>query len=211
MKTFTYAMLAPVISIFCLCTVMMDPVSSPSKEKTNEQPPIQKVSHALGGFFPFEDNSNAWWYTESGGNTVHILVTDTISDDGVVYFRVSFRENRVDTTDDWFKRSLGGIYFGQSLAGDYDLFLPVKIDSVKGSFVSGAASADYVFFDSLSVNGAMLRNVLQLNYTRPLIHGFDELTLSDSLGIVELIDHSGRWPVSYEIDSCSIGGIRRKY
>jgi len=202
-----------VVSTQCLCTVMVDPAnpsSTPTTEKQNEQQ-NRKISRTLTGYFPFQDNSNAWWYSESGGNTVRILVTDTISDDGIVYFRVSFRENRVDTTDDWFKQSAGGIYFGEALAGEYDLFLPATIDSISGGFTSGANNAAYAYHDSLTVNYFMHRHVLCLKYTAPLIHGFDEITLADSIGIVELIDHHGRWPISYHIDSCRISGTMSEF
>jgi len=208
MKTVLYTLTLIYVWLMCLCTVMMD---EPETAKPNDPPSNPRVARKIGGLFPFEDNSNAWYYTESGGNTVRILVTDTISDDGVIYYRVSFRENRVDTTDDWFQRSTMGIYFGQSLAGKYNLFLPAKIDSVSGSFVSGGPMADYTYYDSLLVNGTLFHNVLRLRYDAPLIHGFDVLTLADSVGIVELIDHHGRWPISYEIDSCSISGIIRKF
>lgn len=203
-----------VVSTQCLCTVMVDPAnpsSTPYTENQNSQPQNRKISRTITGYFPFQDNSNAWWYTESGGNTVRILVTDTISDDGIVYFRVSFRENRVDTTDDWFKQSAGGIYFGEALVGEYDLFLPAKIDSTSGGFTSGANDATFAYYDSLAINYFMHHHVLCLKYTTPLIHGFDEITLADSIGIVELIDHHGRWPISYHIDSCRISGTMRKF
>jgi hypothetical protein len=163
----------------------------------------------IGGFFPFEDNSNRWNYSESGGNTVGILVTDTISDDGSTYFRVSFRENRVDTTDDWFLRSTSGVFFGQSLTGNYDLFLPSKVDSLSGNFESAGSTVSYEYYDSLSINGTAFSHAVHLHYNNPIIHGFDEITLVDSIGIVELVDHSGRWPIYYTIDSCRVGGNSR--
>jgi hypothetical protein len=191
---------------------MMDPSSpssNPYTENQNSRPQNLKISRMITGYFPFQDNSNAWWYTESGGNTVRILVTDTISDDGIIYFRVSFRENRVDTTDDWFKQSAGKIYFGEALAGKYDLFLPDKIDSTSGGFTSGANDAAFAYHDSLAINDFVHHHVLCIKYATPLIHGFDEIALADSIGIIELIDHSGRWPISYHIDSCRISGVMR--
>jgi hypothetical protein len=161
--------------------------------------------------FPFTDNSNWWRYTEAGGNTVSIMVIDTISDDNIRYYRVSFRENRVDTTNDWFQQSSAGIFFSASLIGNYRLFLPAAIDSVSGTFTSGGATVRYSYFDSLSVNGINFNRVVKLSYSLPLLHGFSEIVFADSIGIVRLTDHTGRWPISYTIDSCSVSGIVRKF
>jgi hypothetical protein len=205
------AIVCTIVALTCCCHVLVDGPSQPGQHQPKEQPSKQKFSRNIAGFFPFENNMNTWNYTESGGNTVTIVVTDTISDDGITYFRVSFRENRVDTTDDWFKRSPKGIYFGQSLTGDYDLFLPGKVDSISGSFISAKSSVSYHYYDSLDVNGSMLYNVLTLHYNYPIIHGFDDITLADSIGIVKLVDHNGRWPISYAIDSCVVGGTTRAF
>jgi hypothetical protein len=185
--------------------------SSTDQSTPSPQPENQKTSKKIGGFFPFEDNSNKWHYTEPGGNTVTIAVTDTISDDGVTYFRVSFRENRVDTTDDWFSRSSAGIYFGQSLTGAYDLFLPTAIDTRSGVFESGDSKVTYTLYDSLEVNKSMFHDVVRLHYSQPIIHGFDDIVLADLIGIVSLVDDNGRWPINYAIDSCSVGGVARKF
>jgi hypothetical protein len=205
------------LSLMCFCTFLMDGPTQPatndhySGNKPSDPVPHQQFSKKIGGFFPFEDNSNRWNYTESGGNTVVILVTDTISDDGITYFRVSFRENRVDTTDDWFMRSVTGVYFGQSLTGKYGLFLPARLDSVSGTFESSGSTVVFDYYDSLSVNGVRYKNVVHLKYNNPIIHGFDEITLADSIGIVELVDHTGRWPINYAIDSCRVGGNSRSF
>ena len=203
------------VSLVSFCTVMVDnpPALSDTNDhySINNHPENQQATRKIEGFFPFEDNSNIWNYTESGGNTVTIIVTDTISDDGVTYFRVSFRENRVDTTDDWFLRSSNGIYFGQSLTGDYDLFLPVALNSVSGSFKSKGSIVAYDYYDSLIVNGMLFYNVLHLHYSNPIIHGFDDVTLVDLIGIVQLVDHNGRWPILYAIDSCRVGGDLKKF
>jgi hypothetical protein len=103
-------------------------------------PPVinQRVRIQTKKMFPFENNRNWWNYTESSGNNLEMRVTDTISDDDIMYYRVAFRELRVDTTDDWFKSSpSGNIMFGQSLTGMYDQFLPREIDSLNGSFPAG--------------------------------------------------------------------------
>jgi hypothetical protein len=199
------------VALTCCCHMLVDSQPGSQHQQTTDQPTRQNTLRNIAGFFPFENNSNIWNYTESGGNRVKIMVTDTISDDGVTYFRVSFRENRVDTTDDWFMRSAKGIYFGQSLTGNYDLFLPHKVDSISGTFISAKLTVSYHCYDSLTVNGSMFYNVLALHYNYPIIHGFDSITLADSIGIVQLVDDNGRWPISYGIDSCVVGGTARTF
>ena len=232
MKTILHFSLILMLSLVCSCDVMIDgPTKHGSSQYSNDQNSIDQnstdqhstdqhstdqnssrvISKRIAGFFPFEDNSNRWYYTESGGNTVTILVTDTISDDGITYFRVSFRENRVDTTDDWFSRSTEGVYFGKSLTGEYDLFLPAVLNSISGVFESAGLTVTYDYYDSLEINGFIFRNVLSLHYNHPIIHGFNEIILVDSIGIVKLVDNSGRWPINYAIDSCSINGTLRKF
>lgn len=170
-----------------------------------------KITFNTSLLFPFEDNTNWWHYTESGGNTVFIEVTDTISDDKTLYFKVSFKENRVDTTDDWFKRTAGGIMFAPSLAGPYDMFLPAQIDSVKGHFYSGTSCVDYTFRDSLSIGSTVFRHVLVLDFDMPILHGFTEIAFADSIGIIELKDSNERWPIDYTIDGCGVSGNVKRY
>jgi hypothetical protein len=172
----------------------------------------QKRLHlSMKNYFPFEDNSNWWKFSESSGNNLYILVTDTISDDNVTYYRISFREQKVDTTDDWFKRSAGDIMFGLSLTGMYKKFLPAYIDSVNGSFNNGTNIVNYSYYDSLIVDTKMFHKVLVLSYSVPVIHGFDEITIADSFGIIQLRDFNGRWPITYTLDSCSTGETVRRF
>jgi hypothetical protein len=213
MKTLIRILCLAAISLACSCAIAVNDPDSPSGGGGggHDTTPPERFSYKTGGFFPFEDNTNWWHYTESGGNYVDIRVTDTISDNGILYYRVSFQEYRVDTTDDWFQRSVSGVWFGHSLVGTYSLFLPSKIDSVRGSFVSAGPSAAYTYYDSQSVNGALFHHVLALRYSSPLLHGFDAITFVDSIGIVQLQDHHGRWPIIYNIDSCRIYGVMRKF
>jgi hypothetical protein len=201
------------IALASSCIMSVNNPTNPGSHSGNgtTTTPPERFSCATIGFFPFEDNTNRWYYTEGGGNNLSILVTDTISDDGIVYYRVSFRENHVDTTDDWFKRTASGILFGESLAGTYSLFLPAKIDSVAGRIRSAGSMGEFTYYESLSVNGTTFRKALILRYDIPLLHGFDQITFADSVGIVELQDHSGRWPVIYHIDSCSLFGTTKKF
>jgi hypothetical protein len=170
---------------------------------------VKNVSFKTRALFPFEDNSNWWRYSEVQGNQLSIMVTDTISDDGVTYYRVLFQEHWVDTTDDWFKCSSGGIMFGAALSGVYSTFLPAVFNSVSGSFVSGGSTVDYEFHDSTLIGGVMYHNVFVCDYTMPVLHSFDQIIFADSIGIVELKDLGGRWPIEYFLDSCSINGVKR--
>jgi hypothetical protein len=215
MKTIIKTLLGTAIALACSCMVSVNDPETPSGGNGggggHPTPTPVPFTYKTIGFFPFEDNSNRWHYTESGGNDVTIRVTDTISDDGIMYYRVLFEENRVDTTDDWFKRSASGVLFGESLTGSYSLFLPAKIDSVRGGFICAGLSADYTYYDALSMNGITFRHALTLRYSAPLLHGFDVITFADSVGILQLQDHHGRWPIVYTIDSCTLSGVTRKF
>jgi hypothetical protein len=166
----------------------------------------ESFSFNTASLFPFEDNSNWWEYTEAGGNHVSIEVTDTISDDGVLYYRVRFAEERVDTTDDWFKSVGGRTLFGPALSGDFELFLPGRISSTSGSFSSAGSTVDYAYAASAQIGGVTYQRVMQLRYSAPILHGFDEIVFADGVGIVQLNDRNERWPIVYNLDSCSIGG-----
>ncbi len=205
-------------AMFSSCSVWIDaPANTNTNPDTtgthsgNNNSTGGKIIFKTDGLFPFEDNANWWHYTESGGNTVFIEVTDTISDDRILYFKVSFKENRVDTTDDWFKRAASGIMFGPSLAGLYDLFLPSEIDSIKGHFNSGSSSVDYTYRDSVVIGTSVFRHVLVLDYDMPILHGFTEIAFADSVGIIELKDSNERWPINYTIDSCGLSGVVKRY
>jgi hypothetical protein len=170
----------------------------------------QRFTLKTRAFFPFENNSNWWNYTETAGNQMEIKVTDTISDDNVMYYRVSFSEHRVDTTDDWFRQVRGEIQFGTSLTGNYTTFMPSQLDSMTGSFVCGTQRVRYSYRDSMVIDGIAFKKILILRYPTPVIHGFEEITLAESIGIVQLKDYDGRWAVSYTIDSCSVDNIVRE-
>lgn len=162
-------------------------------------------------YFPFENNTNWWHYTETSGNQLEIKVIDTISDDNVCYYRVAFCEQKVDTTDDWFRRSSGSVMFGSSLTGNYNMLIPYIIDSADGSYLCGGGYIRYSLRDSIIINSKVFRNILILNFDVPMIHGFEQIILAESAGIVYMKDSDGRWPVSYIVDSCKINGLTRKY
>jgi hypothetical protein len=219
MKTLLYIASAGIFTLLCSCAFVMngpedqdtyppdDRDTIPDDRNDRKDPFTRKTA----GCFPFEDNTNRWYYTESGGNHVNILVTDTISDDGITYFRVSFREEQVDTTDDWFKRSSNSIYFSSALIGKYDLFLPAKIDSARGSFASGYSRVSYTYNDSLTIGGTLFHGVITLDYATPFLHGFTTIVFAESIGIVQLVDETGRWPITYRIDSCNVSGEELKF
>jgi hypothetical protein len=209
---------AVAISMVGSCSVWVNSPNDPDLIFDTTDPPIQpqqpshpKTPITTAMYFPFQDNTNWWRYTESGSNRVSIDVTDTISDDNVMYYRVSFKENRVDTTDDWFKTSKSGIMFGPSLAGSYSLFLPAKLDSMSGTFYSGQSRIQYAYKDTMRVSGRLFKGIITLTYSSPVLHGFSEIVFADSVGVVQLKDGHGRWPVIYSIDSCSVYGDVKVY
>jgi hypothetical protein len=162
-------------------------------------------------YFPFENNTNWWKFSEASGNPCVIKIVDTISDDNITYYRVSFMENRVDTTDDWFKRCSGDILFGASLTGSYDRFLPSRIESRGGRYTCGSNVIDYEYYDSAVINGLTFKKVISLQYTTPVIHGFDKIMFAEKIGVIMMQDQDGRWPVSYVLDSCSIAGTVSRF
>jgi hypothetical protein len=162
-------------------------------------------------YFPFENNTNWWKFSEASGNPCAITIVDTISDDNITYYRVSFMENRVDTTDDWFKRSSGDILFGASLTGIYNRFLPSRIESRGGRYTCGNNEINYEYFDSVVINGLTFKKVISLQYVIPVIHGFDKIMFAEKIGVIMMQDQDGRWPVSYVLDSCSISGTISRF
>jgi hypothetical protein len=171
----------------------------------------EPISFRTTSLFPFQNNSNWWMYSEAGGNSLRIAVTDTISDDNVMYYRVSFQELRVDTTDDWFRQTSGGTLFGSSLTGSYQRFLPSIINAARDTFSSNGSSVTYTWNKTFKSNGTEFHDVLSLSYSSSIIHGFDEIILADSIGIVKLVDRNSRWTVEYMLDSCSIDGEVRRW
>jgi hypothetical protein len=176
--------------------------------RTNTKPFFAFLTATL---FPFENNQNWWSYSEKSGNHLSIQITDTISDNRILYYKVTFKEQNVDTSFDWFKRTSGNIHYSPNLIGTYDLFLPSRLDSLNGSFISGNKTIYYSFYDSLKINANTFHNVVSLRYSIPFIHNFKEIVLADSIGIVQLKDTQGRWPVTYSIDSCNTGSVKRVF
>jgi hypothetical protein len=203
-----YKTVVPFLAVLLLgsCAVMV----GPDQVSTETNPPshqnTSQSSHATAQLFPFDDITNWWRYSDGEGNQLSIAVTDTISDDGVMYYRVAFREQRVDTTEDWFTKSSQGIKYGLSLAGSYNTFLPARFDSARGSFLSSGQTVTYTFHDTLDIGAVSYVHAYSLQYTVPLLHKFEEIAFADSVGMVRFTDSSGRWPVVYALDSCSVYG-----
>lgn len=187
------------------CALMINEPDDPWDTSTTHT--SRNYSINTESYFPFENNTNWWKFSESSGNPCIIRIVDTISDDNVTYYRVSFMESRVDTTDDWFKHSPGDILFGASLTGTYDRFLPSRIESQGGKYTCGSDMINYQYFDSVVVNGLTFKKVISLHYATPVIHGFDKILFAENIGIIMMQDLDGRWPVSYTLDSCSVSGI----
>ena len=214
------ALILPVAltALFASCDLMVssyddgqddDPTTTTTTTVTTTKP--EPISFKTASLFPFRNNTNWWMYSESGGNTLHIAVTDTISDDNVLYYRVSFQELRVDTTDDWFQQTSSGTLFGPSLTGIYQRFLPATISAKSDTFYSNGSTVTFTLNDTYKSNGTEFDDVVALSYSSPIIHGFDKIVLADSVGIVELIDYDARWTVTYTLDSCSIDGTVRRW
>jgi hypothetical protein len=206
MKILCHFVLPVFIMLAVSCSVMVNSSGYEEEEEETQSEQPARISFSTGSLFPFRNNSNWWVFSEPGGNSLRIAVTDTISDDNVLYYRVSFQEHRVDTTDDWFKKSSSGILFGPSLTGEYYRFLPPRINAVHDTFTSNGSTVEYTYHESFRCDGHSWQNAVVLRYSTPIIHGFDEIILADSIGIVHLTDYDARWTVEYALDSCSIDG-----
>ena len=161
--------------------------------------------------FPFQNINNWWHYTEKNGNVLSISVIDTISDNNITYYKVSFKENNRDTTDDWFRSSADGIQYNTHLIGTYETFLPAQFQGKTGTFKSATDAVSYMYHDSSLINGKLFTQVIACKYPATMLHGFDEIDFADSIGIVGMIDTTGRFPTVYALDSASIDGVLRRF
>ncbi len=178
---------------------------------TNGDGDAESISLSSQVVFPFEDFSNWWMYTEEGGNSLKIEVVDTISDDGNLYYKISFMEESKDTTSDWFRRNSEGIYYSKSIGMGYEMFLPLNFTKTSGTYLSGTQDVYYSFMDSMDIGGTVHDSILKLSYSEGFLHGFDEIILASDLGIVSMTDSSGRIPFEYRLDSCSVSGEVKRY
>jgi hypothetical protein len=187
--------------LFCGCTL-------PSSTPSNEETPFSLSTMSL---FPFQNISNWWHYTEQNGNVLAIAVIDTISDNGITYYKVSFKEKNRDTTDDWFRSSAAGIQYSTHLIDTYETFLPAQLQGKNGSFKSATNTVNYSYLDTSRIGGTLFSRVVACKYPSLMLHGFNEIDFADSIGIVSMIDTTGRFPTVYTLDSSSIDGVVRTY
>ncbi len=151
--------------------------------------------------FPFTTSGKVWDYTDEDGNDFVITVRDTISDEGDLYYKVEFREVKLNMVQsDWFISEPSGIKYSERLKGRFQLFLPRRFLSRGGTFESDCQNIRYEIFKSLSLGGKTYRDVLKLSYTTAVLHGFDEVYFADNIGIVQMVDYGGRWPVYYSLN-----------
>lgn len=150
--------------------------------------------------FPFAQSGKVWDYKDEDGNDFKISVIDTISDDGDLYYKVEFREVKLDMVqDDWFIREQGSIKYNDKLNGEYSLFLPSSYLRGGGSFRCGTSTIDYEIVSSYIIGANTYNDVLKLSYSTAVLHGFDEIYFADNVGIIQMIDYDGRWPVYYSL------------
>lgn len=160
------------------------------------------------GLLPFQNKTNWWKYSATGGHSFSISVLDTITDNHVTYSKVSFGEKDKDTMDNWFRRSSLGTEHSLSLRGSYSVFLPDTFISRGGTFMPTKGSiVSYAYLDSSKVNGTFRKKVMKLNFSIGIFAGFDEIDLAEGLGIIRMVDTSGRFPLTYSMDSARINGV----
>lgn len=150
--------------------------------------------------FPFAQSGKVWDYKDEDGNDFKISVIDTISDDGDLYYKVEFKEMKLSMTqDDWFIMEQGNVKYNDKLNGEYSLFLPKTFLRNGGSFDCGSSSITYEVLSTYAIGTKTYSDVLKLSYQNAVLHGFDEVYFADNIGIIQMIDFDGRWPVYYSL------------
>jgi len=163
-------------------------------------------------YFPYQQIGNWWKYSEKGGNSLSITVEDTISDNGTLYYKIAFIEKGKGNYNDWFKYAASkGVVYSSSLSGSYIQFVPPTLYIDGGSFETDSGTITYSKETSVVLNSKTFSNSLLLSYSRAYWHGFSEIYVCDSVGMVGLIDGSGRFPVEYILDSAQIDGSLLKF
>lgn len=151
--------------------------------------------------FPFAEAGRVWEYRDEDGNDFKISVVDTISDDEDLYYKVEFREVKLEMVqDDWFVKENGTIKYNDGLQGTFDQFLPSSFKRSGGSFSCGYENINYEILDSMTIGNNTYTDVLKLIYNTAVLHGFDEIYFADNIGIIRMIDEDGRWPVDYMLN-----------
>lgn len=151
--------------------------------------------------FPFTAAGRVWDYTDEDGNDFVITVRDTISDEGDLYYKVEFKEVKLNMIQsDWFINDGTGIRYSERLQGAFQLFLPKRFLRQGGYFESNCQNIHYKIFSSITLAGKTYKDVLKLSYSQAVLHGFDEIYFADNIGIIQMIDYDGRWPVYYSLD-----------
>lgn len=150
--------------------------------------------------FPFGQSGKVWNYMDEDGNNFKISVIDTISDEADLYYKVEFREVKLDMVqDDWFINEQNVIKYNDRLNGTFDTFLPSSFLRSGGTFSCGSSNITYEILSSLTLGDKTYTDVLKLTYGTAVLHGFDEILFADNIGIIQMIDYDGRWPVYYTL------------
>ena len=175
---------------------------------TDKNDTAGKSTYQYAEIFPFAGSMNRWYYSDADGNTFVIAIVDTISDDRELFYKVSFTEEKLASTQsDWFVFRNGEIRYSTSLrAAAYPLFVPSRFSGESGTFSSDSQHVSFVNKDSLIIGAHRFGSGVELSYARPLVHGFDIIRFADTVGIVSLTDNTGRWPIEYVLDSARIAG-----
>jgi hypothetical protein len=177
------------------------------KDVVDNQPDKSRdITITYQDLFPFENSRNWWSYSDEDGNQFSIDVIDTISDEDEIYYKVAFTEEKLNfVQDDWFRKEPPAVSFSEHLVGEYLEFLPGSFNSKGGSFSCGSASVSYTLLDSLEAGDKIYTQVVELEYSREILHGFDRIYFANSIGIVRMVDEDGRWPIDYTLDSARVG------
>ncbi len=164
--------------------------------------------------FPFTEQGNWWMLTDEHGKLVKVEVTNKITSNQKVFFQIRYQEG-TDTIDNWFKKTSDGVFFCDSIDGDFLKLFPGVCSSKGGRFFSNKRWVSYDYAIAIVYHQKVFDNVFDFKYPGAgLFKGFEEISAAENIGIVRLYDIHD--PVNnryfeYVLDSASIGGMIHRF
>ncbi len=157
--------------------------------------------------FPIETIENRWHYSDKNGNKLSIRVIDTITDDGDRLFKTQFYEEVVKSTKSyWFLLNNSEVMYSNSLRDEYTKLLPKSYKDDEGSFWVSGSKVKYELHNSYSTSKSQYSDVVELDYSDVTLDGFSKIVFADDYGPIRLVDNSGRWTITYDLDSAYVEG-----
>lgn len=159
--------------------------------------------------FPLSTKGDCWFFSDSSSNTFSIEVSEAVTDNNERYHNVRFTESKMNSSQThWLYSKNDTIYYAPKLQGSYAAFLPLKFNRMSSTFKSGSNKITYTRIKGYVVGKSTYAEAVSLKYETAILNGFTELVFVDGIGPIRCIDHRGRWPIIYNLDSAKISGIK---